>query len=151
MAPAKWSTFPKSPASRKTSSACTISSTSSGRASDRMEESSAPSSPPAFVRSFSIGCALRASCCRPSYLNAPWRSIEHAAGDARKRWVMSLIVLSVCLALAAVAMFTKTDSSQHGAARLAALDHEFAPTAYEETPIDIRKDQRRLSKIPWLN
>ena len=68
---------------------------------------------------------------------------------------MLLIVLSVCLALAAVAvlvaMLTKTDSSKHGAARLAALEHEFAPTADEETVIDIRKDQRHLSRIPWLN
>jgi tight adherence protein B len=68
---------------------------------------------------------------------------------------MFLIVLSVCLALAAVAvlvaMVTKTDSSKHGTARLAALDHEFAPTADEETAIDIRKDQRHLSRIPWLN
>jgi tight adherence protein B len=68
---------------------------------------------------------------------------------------MLLIVLSIGLALAAVAvlvaMLTKTDSSQHGTARLAALDHEFAPTADEETVIDIRKDQRHLSKLPWLN
>jgi tight adherence protein B len=66
-----------------------------------------------------------------------------------------LIVLSVCLALAAVAvLFTllaKTESSKHGTARLAALDHEFAPTTYEETVIDIRKDQRHLSGILWLN
>jgi tight adherence protein B len=42
-------------------------------------------------------------------------------------------------------------ASKPGALRLAALDHEFAPTEDEEKVTDIRKRQRRLSAIPWLN
>ena len=68
---------------------------------------------------------------------------------------MLLIVLSICVgALAAtvlvVTMVGKT-ASKPGALRLAALDHEFAPTEDEEKVTDIRKRQRRLSAIPWLN
>ena len=68
---------------------------------------------------------------------------------------MLLIVLSICVgALAAtvlvVTMVGKT-ASKPGVLRLAALDHEFAPTEDEEKVTDIRKRQRRLSAIPWLN
>ena len=68
---------------------------------------------------------------------------------------MLLIVLSICVgALAAtvliVTMVGKA-TSKPGVTRLAALDHEFAPTEDEERVTDIRKQQRRLSAIPWLN
>jgi tight adherence protein B len=35
--------------------------------------------------------------------------------------------------------------------RLAALDQDFAPPVFEEQTADIRKEQKRLSAIPWLN
>jgi len=65
------------------------------------------------------------------------------------------VVVSICLAVSAVAllvaMLSGSGASKHGAARLAALDQEFAPTDYEEKVTDIRKDPRRLSAIPLLN
>jgi len=68
---------------------------------------------------------------------------------------MSLMVLSICVggfaAAVLVAMMVGKDKSKHGAVRLAALDQEFAPTDSEEKTTDIRKQQRRLSAIPWFN
>lgn len=68
---------------------------------------------------------------------------------------MPLIVLSACLGIFAVAvivmMTTGTDTSKRINSRLAALDQEFAPTDYEEQITDIRRDQKRLCAIPWLN
>ena len=68
---------------------------------------------------------------------------------------MLLIVLSICVGGLAAAVLIATmvgkATSKPGALRLAALDHEFAPTADEEKTTDIRKQQRHLSAIPWLN
>jgi tight adherence protein B len=68
---------------------------------------------------------------------------------------MLLIVLSVCLAIFALAalvvMTVGTGTSKRASLRLAALGQEFAPTSHEETVTDIRKEQRHLSAIPWLN
>jgi hypothetical protein len=53
---------------------------------------------------------------------------------------MLLIVLSICLAISAIAllaaMLVGRGASKHGTARLAALDHEFAATDYEEKTAD---------------
>ena len=68
---------------------------------------------------------------------------------------MSLMVLSICLGVAAAAvlaaMMVGKGASKPGILRLAALDREFAPVNYEKTVVDIRKHQRLLSAIPWLN
>jgi tight adherence protein B len=68
---------------------------------------------------------------------------------------MLLIVLAICVGGLAAAVLVATlggkGKSQPGVARLAALDHEFAPTQEEEEITDIWKQQRRLSAIPWLN
>jgi tight adherence protein B len=68
---------------------------------------------------------------------------------------MMLTVLSICLGIFAVAVLIATivgkGTSEHGTSRLAALDHELAPTDQDEQIVDIRKDQRRLSAIPLLN
>jgi tight adherence protein B len=68
---------------------------------------------------------------------------------------MLLMVLSICVGAGAAAVLVATlvgkDASQHATLRLAALDHEFAPTDGEEKLADIRKAHRRLSAIPWLN
>ena len=65
------------------------------------------------------------------------------------------MTLSICLGVIAIAVLVTTivgkDTSKYGTVRLAALDHEFAPTYYEEKVVDIRKDHRRLSAIPWFN
>src|SRR5580693_7835184 len=68
---------------------------------------------------------------------------------------MLLIVMSICLGIfaiaALVAMTAGTGTSKRATLRLAALGQEFAPTSREETFTDIRKDQKHLSAIPWLN
>ena len=68
---------------------------------------------------------------------------------------MLLIVLSICVGGLAAAVLIATmvgkATSKPGAVRLAALDHEFALTEDEEKVTDIRKQQRHLSAIPWLN
>src|SRR5580704_9593506 len=68
---------------------------------------------------------------------------------------MFSIVLSICFGIFAVAvlvlMTMGTGTSKRVSLRLAALDQEFAPTDYEEQITDIRRDQKRLSAIPWLN
>jgi tight adherence protein B len=68
---------------------------------------------------------------------------------------MLLMVLAICLGIFAVAvlvtMTVGKGTSKHGTSRLAALDHEFAPTDHEEKITYIRKTQQRLSAIPWLN
>jgi tight adherence protein B len=65
------------------------------------------------------------------------------------------MILSICVgSLAAavlVAVMVGKAKSKPGTLRLAALDHEFAPTDYEEETTDIRKHPRRLSAIPWFN
>jgi len=65
------------------------------------------------------------------------------------------MVLSICLGVAAAAvlaaMMVGKGASKPGILRLAALDREFAPVNYEKTVVDIRKHQRLLSAIPWLN
>ena len=69
---------------------------------------------------------------------------------------MLLIILSICLGIFAVAVLV-ADDRRNGPRRsalqlrLAALDQEFAPAIIEEKITDIRKDQKRLSAIPWLN
>ncbi len=68
---------------------------------------------------------------------------------------MLMTILSICLAVLAaavwIAIILGTGASKRGTIRLAALDHEFEPTGYEEKTADIRKDLRRLSSIPLLN
>jgi tight adherence protein B len=68
---------------------------------------------------------------------------------------MFLIVLSIgagsFAAALLLAMMVGKATSKPGTERLAALDHEFAPTDYEEELTDIRKHPRRLSAIPWFN
>jgi tight adherence protein B len=68
---------------------------------------------------------------------------------------MLLIVLSICLSVFAVAILVgvtlKTDESKRLNLRLAALDQEFAPAGDEGTITDIRRVQRQMSAIPWLN
>ncbi len=65
------------------------------------------------------------------------------------------IIASICLAISALAALVAVSvgkgASKHGTLRLAALDRGFPPTQYAERDADIRKDQRRLSAIPWLN
>src|ERR1035437_6489219 len=120
-----------------------------------MEGSWVRFSPPGFVPSSSTGCVWPASCCRRRSLSAVWRSIERAAGNQRSGCNMLLIVLSICAGGLAAAVLAATmvgkGTSKPGALRLAALDHEFAPTEDEEKVTDIRKQQRHLSAIPWLN
>jgi tight adherence protein B len=66
-----------------------------------------------------------------------------------------LIILSIFLGIFAVAALVLTtigaNKSKQVNLRLAALDQEFAPTAYEEKVTDIRRYQKKLSAIPWLN
>jgi tight adherence protein B len=66
-----------------------------------------------------------------------------------------LIVLSICAGIFAVAvlvlMTTGTGTAKRVSLRLAAPDHEFAPTNDEEQTTDIRRVQKKLSTIPWLN
>jgi len=68
---------------------------------------------------------------------------------------MPLMVLSVFVGIFAVAvlvlMTVQTGPSKRVSVRLAALDQEFAPAGYEEQITDIRREQKRLSAIPWLN
>jgi tight adherence protein B len=68
---------------------------------------------------------------------------------------MLLIVLSIgagsFAAALLAAMLVGKGKAKPGVVRLAALDHEFAPTDYEEAPTDIRKQPHRLSAIPWFN
>jgi len=68
---------------------------------------------------------------------------------------MLLIVLSIfggILALTGLFMATLRRGTPKGiTSRLAALDQEFTPTRHEEAVTDIRKDQKKLSAIPWLN
>jgi Flp pilus assembly protein TadB len=69
---------------------------------------------------------------------------------------MLLIVLSICVGSFAAAVLVATifgkGASKRGTSRLAALDHEFAPTDDEEEKSPIfGKQHRRLSAIPWLN
>jgi tight adherence protein B len=68
---------------------------------------------------------------------------------------MLLIALAICLGIFAVAvmvlMTMGTGGTKRVNLRLAALDHEFAPTDSEEQITDIRREQKKLSPIPWLN
>jgi tight adherence protein B len=68
---------------------------------------------------------------------------------------MPLIVLSVFAGIFAVAvlvlMMVRTGPSKRVSVRLAALDQEFTPTTYQEQVTDIRRDEKKLSVIPWLN
>jgi tight adherence protein B len=67
---------------------------------------------------------------------------------------MLLIIMSICGAIFAIAlliMMTRSGGAKRVNKRLDALDQQFAPTSYEEKPTDIRKDQKQLSTIPWLN
>src|ERR1035437_10172754 len=110
---------------------------------------------PGFVPSSSTGCVWPASCCRRRSLSAAWRSIENVDRSPRNRGYMSLIILSICVgsfaAALLVGMIVGKGRSKPGTLRLAALDHEFAPTDDEEQTTDIRKHPRRLSAIPWFN
>jgi tight adherence protein B len=66
-----------------------------------------------------------------------------------------LIVLAICLTVAAFAtllvMTGGSGASKRVNTRLAALDQDFAPADPVESAADIRKQQQRLSAIPWLN
>lgn len=68
---------------------------------------------------------------------------------------MPLIVLAVFAGIFAVAglvlMTLRTGPSKRVSMRLAALDQEFTPTTYQEQVTDIRREQKKLSTIPWLN
>ncbi len=68
---------------------------------------------------------------------------------------MLLIVLSIFLGALAVAVLLIVTfggtASKRASKRLAALDQEFAPASYEEKVADIRREQKKLSTIPWLN
>jgi len=68
---------------------------------------------------------------------------------------MLLIILAMCLGILAITalitMTMKKSGPRSVGARLAALDQEFAPTGDEEMVTDIRRKQRQLSAIPWLN
>jgi len=68
---------------------------------------------------------------------------------------MLLTILSICLGIFAmavlVAMTVGAAASKRVKSRLAALDQEFARTDYEESTADIRRNQQKLSAIPWLN
>jgi tight adherence protein B len=68
---------------------------------------------------------------------------------------MLLMVLSIFLGVTAVAVMVTmalgTGKSKPATLRLAALDQEFSPTHLEEGVADIRRVQRHLSAIPWLN
>jgi len=68
---------------------------------------------------------------------------------------MPLMILSVFGGIFAVAvlilMMVQTGPSKRVSVRLAALDQEFTPITYQEQITDIRRDQKKLSTIPWLN
>jgi tight adherence protein B len=68
---------------------------------------------------------------------------------------MPLMILAVFAGIFAVAvlvlMMARTGPSKRVSVRLAALDQEFTPTTYQEQVTDIRRDQKKLSTIPWLN
>ena len=67
---------------------------------------------------------------------------------------MLLMILSICVGVGAAAVLVATmvgSGPSHATVRLAALDHEFAPTEAEEKFADIRRSHRRLSAIPLLN
>ncbi len=68
---------------------------------------------------------------------------------------MLLTILSICLGIFAMAvllaMTVGAAASKRVKSRLAALDQEFARTDYEESTADIRRNQQKLSAIPWLN
>lgn len=68
---------------------------------------------------------------------------------------MLLNILSICLGLGAIAVLVAMTvggaASKRASSRLAALDQEFAPANTEERTIDIRREQKKLSAIPWLN
>jgi tight adherence protein B len=68
---------------------------------------------------------------------------------------MLLIILPICLGIFAVAALLAvtmgTSTTTRATLRLARLDQEFAPAYDEERITDIRKEQQKLSAIPWLN
>ena len=68
---------------------------------------------------------------------------------------MVLTILSICLGLFAIAILVATTvggpASKRVNIRLVALDQEFAPTIAEERITDIRRSEKKLSAIPWLN
>jgi tight adherence protein B len=65
------------------------------------------------------------------------------------------VVLSICIAILAVAVLAAatlgTGGSKRVNLRLAALDQEFVPTDYDAKITDIRRAHRKLSAIPLLN
>lgn len=68
---------------------------------------------------------------------------------------MLLLILSISISILAVAvllvMTVGKGRSKPVISRLAALDQEFAPANTEEKVTDIRKKDKELSAIPWLN
>jgi len=68
---------------------------------------------------------------------------------------MFLTILSVCLGIMAVAflliMTVGNRTSKRVQSRLDALDREYTPPVREEAATDIRREQKKLSAIPWLN
>jgi tight adherence protein B len=68
---------------------------------------------------------------------------------------MLLTLLSIFLAVFALAVLlialTGKGGSPQASARLAALDRQFTPSEGDDGPPDIRRAQRKLSAIPWLN
>ena len=65
------------------------------------------------------------------------------------------IILSICLAISAVAALVAMSCGKRRVetwdAAAGRAGSRFPPTQYAERDADIRKDQRRLSAIPWLN
>jgi len=68
---------------------------------------------------------------------------------------MLLTILSVFLGVLAITVLLIVtfggSASKRASKRLAALDQEFAPVGFEEKVADIRREQKKLSAIPWLN
>src|ERR1700761_3152847 len=68
---------------------------------------------------------------------------------------MFLTILSICLSIMAIAflliMTLGNRTSKRVQSRLDALDQEYVPPVREEAATDIRKEQKKLSAIPWLN
>jgi tight adherence protein B len=68
---------------------------------------------------------------------------------------MLLMIASAVLGIFAITVMVmlviRTRSSERVIVRLAALNQEFASASYEETIADVRRNEKKLSTIPWLN
>jgi len=65
------------------------------------------------------------------------------------------IITSIVLGILALAVLVAANMGKghvkRVSSRLAALDHEFAPTESQDGVTDIRRTEKQLSPIPWLN